>query len=206
MARAYKPTARPVQRWTWNNARRSQMTRRADTGAGWWRCHVGPDSIRKSDGRHRRLIPTGLARQIPANHGPARPWLASDNARRTPAGVRPPTCNATPVNAHVSAVKAVGAVGTLPPLIQGGMGVAISDWHLANAVSTAGASAWSRVPRSTRCSPTTPGRRPRRPHAPRPRRLPGAGDRRSNSRPFFVEGGKETARLRDAADAQREGG
>jgi nitronate monooxygenase len=35
-------------------------------------------------------------------------------------------------------VKAVEAVGTLPALIQGGMGVAISDWHLANAVSRAG--------------------------------------------------------------------
>jgi nitronate monooxygenase len=36
-------------------------------------------------------------------------------------------------------MRAVGAVGTLPVIIQGGMGVAISDWRLARAVSTAGA-------------------------------------------------------------------
>lgn len=36
-------------------------------------------------------------------------------------------------------MKAVGAVTTLPVVIQGGMGVAISDWRLARAVSTAGA-------------------------------------------------------------------
>ena len=43
------------------------------------------------------------------------------------------------MNAHLSAVDALGGVATLPLVIQGGMGVAISDWKLARAVSTAGA-------------------------------------------------------------------
>lgn len=36
-------------------------------------------------------------------------------------------------------MEAIGAIATLPRIIQGGMGVAISDWKLARAVSTAGA-------------------------------------------------------------------
>jgi len=43
------------------------------------------------------------------------------------------------VNAHVSTLTPLNAIGTLPAIIQGGMGVAISDWRLARAVSTTGA-------------------------------------------------------------------
>lgn len=43
------------------------------------------------------------------------------------------------MNAHVSTLTPLNAIGTLPAIIQGGMGVAISDWRLARAVSTTGA-------------------------------------------------------------------
>jgi nitronate monooxygenase len=42
------------------------------------------------------------------------------------------------VNAQVSAPKTIEHVGTHPAVIQGGMGVAISNWRLARAVSVAG--------------------------------------------------------------------
>ena len=54
--------------------------------------------------------------------------------------VRIPICNrALDVNAYVSAPTTTNLVGIHPALIQGGKGVAISNWHLARAVSTAGA-------------------------------------------------------------------